>query len=140
MGQGGSYTTGGSGGEAVFVRPGPLSGGAGPGYDAGAGVRCAIHARDEHHCVISRRVNPEVAADLADGGLVPDRGWLPFSASLAERDTGVPGLEGRVDALVPSFARTAWLGDPARRPFLPVPAGAPTWFRLPDAPAADRSD
>jgi uncharacterized protein len=98
-----------------------------------------IHARDEHHCVISRRVNPEVAADLADGRLVPDRGWLPFSASLAERDTGVPGLEGRVVALVPSFARAAWLGDPARRPFLPVPAGAPTWFRLPDAPApADR--
>jgi uncharacterized protein len=92
-----------------------------------------IHARDEHHCVISRRVNPELGADLADGRLVPDRGWLPFSATLDERETGVPGLAGRVAALVPPFARGAWLRDPARRPFLPVPAGAPTWFGLPAA-------
>jgi radical SAM protein with 4Fe4S-binding SPASM domain len=94
-----------------------------------------IHARDEHHCVISRRVNPELAADLVEGRLVPDRGWLPFSAALAARDTGLPGLEGRVVALVPRFARAAWLADPGRRPFLPVPPDAPTWFRLAEGPS-----
>jgi methyltransferase (TIGR00027 family) len=63
---------------------------------------------------------------------------LLAEASLAERDTGVPGLEGRLVALVPAFARAAWLADPARRPFLPVPAGAPSWFRLAGEPALAR--
>jgi radical SAM protein with 4Fe4S-binding SPASM domain len=33
-----------------------------------------IHARDEHNCVITRRINPELASDLADGQLVPESG------------------------------------------------------------------
>jgi hypothetical protein len=39
-------------------------------------------------------------------------------------------MEGRLVALVPAFARRAWLSDPKRRPFLPAPPGAPAWFQL----------
>ena len=88
-----------------------------------------IHARDEHNCVATRRINPELASDLAEGRLVPDAGWLPFSSTLTEAETGLPGMEGRLVALVPPFARRAWLADPGRRPFVPVPPGAPTWFQ-----------
>jgi radical SAM protein with 4Fe4S-binding SPASM domain len=89
-----------------------------------------IHARDERNCVVTRRVNPELAADLAEGRLLPDAGWLPFSSSLTEAETGRPGMEGRLVALVPPFARRAWLANPDRRPFVPTRRGAPTWFQL----------
>jgi uncharacterized protein len=89
-----------------------------------------IHARDERNCVVTRRVNPELAADLAEGRLLPDAGWLPFSSSLTEAETGRPGMEGRLVALVPPFARRAWLATPDRRPLVPTPRGAPTWFQL----------
>jgi hypothetical protein len=89
-----------------------------------------IHARDEHNCVVTRRVNPELAADLAEGRLVPEDGWLPFSSSLTEVETGRPGMEGRLVALVPQFARPAWLANADRRPLMPTPRGAPTWFQL----------
>jgi uncharacterized protein len=89
-----------------------------------------IHARDEHNCVVTRRVNPELAADLAEGRLLPEAGWLPFSSSVTERETGRPGMEGRLVALVPAFARRAWLANPDRRPLVPTPRGAPTWFQL----------
>jgi uncharacterized protein len=89
-----------------------------------------IHARDEHNCVVTRRVNPELAADLAEGRLVPEAGWLPFSSSLTEVETGRHGMEGRLVALVPQFARRAWLANAGRRPFIPTPRGAPTWFQL----------
>jgi uncharacterized protein len=88
-----------------------------------------IHERDEHNCVVTRRINPELASDIAEGRLIPDPGWLPFSATLTEAQTGRPGMEGRLVALVPTFARRAWLAEPGRRPFVPVPPGAPTWFR-----------
>jgi hypothetical protein len=94
-----------------------------------------IHARDEHNCVITRRVNPELAADLAEGRLDPDAGWLPFSSTLTEKETGRPGMEGRLVALVPGFAQRAWLAAPGRRPFIPVRLGGPTWFRPPDQAA-----
>jgi hypothetical protein len=89
-----------------------------------------IHARDEHNCVITRRINPELAFDIAEGRLVPEPGWLPFGASLTETQTRQPALDGRLVALVPRFAQRAWLSNPDRRPFLPVPRGAPTWFQL----------
>jgi radical SAM protein with 4Fe4S-binding SPASM domain len=89
-----------------------------------------IHARDERNCVVTRRVNPELAADLADGRLLPEAGWLPFSSSLSEDETGRQGMEGRLVALVPPFARRDWLAKPDRRPFVPAPRGAPTWFQL----------
>ena len=88
-----------------------------------------IHARDEHNCVVTRRINPELAADLAEGRLIPEPGWLPFSSTLTAAETGQSGMEGRLVALVPPFARRAWLSDPKRRPFLPAPPGAPAWFQ-----------
>ena len=91
-----------------------------------------IHARDEHNCVVTRRINPELAADLAEGRLDPEAGWLPFSSTLTAAESGHPGMEGRLVALVPPFARRAWLSDPKRRPFLPAPPGAPAWFQLND--------
>ena len=39
-------------------------------------------------------------------------------------------MEGRLVALVPPFARPAWLANPDRRPFVPTRRGAPTWFQL----------
>ena len=92
-----------------------------------------IHARDEHNCVVTRRINPELAADLAEGRLNPEPGWLPFSSTLNAAESGHPGMEGRLVALVPPFARRAWLSDPKRRPFLPAPPGAPAWFQLNNA-------
>jgi len=89
-----------------------------------------IHARDEHNCVVTRRINPELAADLAEGRLLPEAGWLPFSSTLTAAETGRPGMDGRLVALVPPFARREWLSDPQRRPFIPAGPGAPAWFRL----------
>lgn len=89
-----------------------------------------IHGRDEHNCVVTRRVNPELAADLAEGRLVPEAGWLPFSSSLTEAETRLPGMEGRLVAIVPPFARRAWLANPDRRPLVPPARGAPVWFQL----------
>jgi uncharacterized protein len=94
-----------------------------------------IHARDEHNCVITRRINPELAADLAEGRLDPESGWLPFSSSLTEKETGRSGMDGRLVALVPTFAQRAWLAAPDRRPFVPTPLGGPTWFRVADQAA-----
>ncbi|MBD0348887.1 MAG: radical SAM protein, partial [Thermoleophilia bacterium] len=37
-----------------------------------------IHARDEHNCIVTRRINPELASDLAEGRILPEAGWLPF--------------------------------------------------------------
>jgi hypothetical protein len=47
------------------------------------------------------------------------------------RETGAAkGSTGRLVALVPTFARQAWLADPARPPLLPVRRNAPAWFQL----------
>ena len=77
----------------------------------------------------SRRINPELAADIAEGRLLPEAGWLAFGSTLTAEETQRPGMDGRLVALVPAFARRAWLADPRRRPFLPTRPGA-AWFRL----------
>lgn len=86
--------------------------------------------RDEAHCVVSRRVNPEVMSDLADGRLLPDIGWQPREAELREGESSIVGATGRVVELVPSYARRVWNADPRRRPFVPVPL-RPQFFHLP---------
>lgn len=85
--------------------------------------------RDEVHCVMSRRINPEMIAALADGRLLPDDGWQPFAAACGGAGSVLPA--GRMVALVPRFARRQWNADPARRPFLPVPSSAPMFVHLP---------
>ena len=86
--------------------------------------------RDEANCVMSRRINPEVMADLADGRLLPDIGWQPREAELPEGASSVPGATGRVVELLPGYARRAWNANPRRRPILPVPLW-PQFFHLP---------
>jgi hypothetical protein len=44
-------------------------------------------------------------------------------------------MDGRLVALVPTFAQRAWLAAPDRRPFVPTPLGGPTWFRVADQAA-----
>jgi uncharacterized protein len=88
--------------------------------------------RDAVHCAMSRRINPKFMADLADGLLLPDPGWQPFTAELNPSDSALPGVSGRMVALVPPFARARWNVDPARRPFIPVPHDAPLFFHLPE--------
>lgn len=90
-----------------------------------------IHARDEQQLRHHAPYQPRAGIRHREGRLVPEPGWLPFRASLGERQTRRRGMEGRFVALVPRFARGAWLSDSERRPFLPVPRGAPTWFQLP---------
>lgn len=84
-------------------------------------------ARDEAHCIASRTVNPYIMAAIADGRLLPDAAWQPFSATLDERSA----MPGRLVALVPPFARTAWNRDPERRPAFPAPMSAHPFFHLP---------
>jgi len=86
--------------------------------------------RDEANCAISRRVNPEVMADLVDGRLMPDIGWQPRSAELQEGESSIAGATGRVVELLPSYARRVWNADPRRRPIFPVPLW-PQFFHLP---------
>lgn len=86
--------------------------------------------RDEVNCVMSRRINPEIMADLADGRILPDIGWQPRQAELPEGMSSVSGASGRVVELVPTYARRAWNADPRRRPILPAPAW-PQFFHLP---------
>ncbi len=86
--------------------------------------------RDEFNCVISRRINPEVMADIADGHLLPDIGWQPREAQLRAEESSISGATGRVVELVPMYARRAWNADPRRRPLLPVPLW-PQFFHLP---------
>ena len=76
-----------------------------------------IHARDEENCVVTRRINPELAADLAEGRLVPDAGWLPFSSSLTEgRDwTARDGGEGSLHSCRRSHAARL-VGEPGSTP------------------------
>ena len=88
-------------------------------------------SRDVAHCAISRRVNPELMADLAEGRLLPDDGWQPFDARLDEGASSVAGASGRLVALVPPFARRQWNADPARRPFILTPTAADPFFHLP---------
>jgi uncharacterized protein len=85
--------------------------------------------RDEAHCVMSRRINPEMIASLADGRLLPDDGWQPFEATSGGADSVLPA--GRLVGMVPRFARSRWNADPARRPFLPVAPSAPMFVHLP---------
>ena len=86
--------------------------------------------RDEAHCVVSRRVNPEVMSDLADGRLLPDIGWQPREAELREGESSIAGATGRVVELVPSHARRVWNSNPRRRPFMPMPLW-PQFYHLP---------
>jgi uncharacterized protein len=86
--------------------------------------------RDESHCAISRRVNPEIMADLSDRRLLPDIGWQPRSAELREGESSIAGATGRVVELVPTYARRKWNADPRRRPIFPVPLW-PQFFHLP---------
>jgi len=90
-------------------------------------------ARDEDLCATSLIVNPSIMADLADGKLLPDAGWEPVEARLDASDSSLPGVSGRLVALVPPFARSRWNADPSRRPFLPVDRQAPRFFHLPAA-------
>ena len=70
-----------------------------------------IHARDEHNCVVTRRINPELAPTSRRAGSSPTpAGSLQLDADRG-RD-GPAGMEGRLVALVPPFARRAWLADP----------------------------
>jgi hypothetical protein len=66
-------------------------------------------------------------AAIADGRLIPDDGWQPFTAEASA---------GRLVALVPPYARTAWNRDPARRPAFPVPLPSDPFFRLPPGTAS----
>ena len=78
-----------------------------------------IHARDEHNCVVTRRINPELAADLAEGRLDPEPGWLPFSSTLTAAETGSArngGAPGRARAALRA-ARLA--GRPEATPVPP---------------------
>jgi uncharacterized protein len=109
----------------------------------------SIFERDAVNCVIARRINPQLAAAIAHGNLVPDPGWLPLTAELsapASPDDPATGAwpAGRLVALVPPYARRAWLADPDRRPFVVPPPDAPRWFsrpaRAPAAPADTRED
>lgn len=85
-------------------------------------------ARDAAHCIISRTVNPHMMAAIADGRLLPDAAWQPFEAALDETSP----IPGRLVALIPAFARSAWNADPNRRPAFPVPLSGPPFFHLPD--------
>lgn len=87
--------------------------------------------RNELHCATALRVNARLLADLADGRLLPDAGWQPVEARLDPSESALPGVWGRVVALVPPFALGRWNADPDRRPFLPVPRDAPRFFHLP---------
>ena len=89
------------------------------------------HARDEDFCARSLVVNPAVIADLADGKLLPDAGWQPVEARLDPSESSLPGVSGRLVALVPPFARSRWNADSSRRPFLPTDGKAPQFFHLP---------
>ncbi len=86
--------------------------------------------RDESHCVMSRIINPQMIADLADGRLEPDAGWQPFDATSGGTDSALP--EGRLVAMVPRFARPRWNADPDRRPLLPAAPGTPMFVHLAD--------
>ena len=80
--------------------------------------------------MVSRRVNPEVMSDLADGRLLPDIGWQPREAELGEGESSIAGATGRVVELVPSHARRVWNSNPRRRPFMPMPLW-PQFYHLP---------
>lgn len=101
---------------------------------------CASRARAQHgtpwvrdtaHCQMSQRINPVVMAAIADGRLVPDPGWQPITAELAPGASALPGVSGRVVALIPPFAQRAWNADPSRRPLFGPPGGSATFFHLP---------
>ena len=89
--------------------------------------------RHEESCRAALIVNPSLMADLADGKLLPDEGWQPVEARLDASESSLPGVWGRLVALVPPFARRRWNADPSRRPFLPVDRQAPRFFHLPAA-------
>lgn len=91
----------------------------------------SIEDRDMDHCVAARRINAELMADLVDGRLLADEAWQPGAIELAPGDSAVPGLTGRVLALVPPFARARWNADPARRPLFAVATDRRPFFRLP---------
>jgi radical SAM protein with 4Fe4S-binding SPASM domain len=90
-----------------------------------------IFDRDAVHCSMSRHINPRLMADIAEGRLVPDSGWQPMQAELNGSDSALPGLSGRLVALVPPFARRRWNADPGRRPVFAPGRDAPLFFHLP---------
>jgi radical SAM protein with 4Fe4S-binding SPASM domain len=89
-----------------------------------------LMARDLGHCLMSRRINARLIADLADGRLLPDLGWQPMAAELSASASALPGCSGRLVALVPPFARSVWNADPLRRPAFAIPRDAPCFFHL----------
>lgn len=89
-------------------------------------------ARDVEHCVASKRINPEMISAVADGRLLPDAGWQPIVQTWNEEQTGVPGLSGRLVALIPPFARRRWNADPRRRPMFPAAGSADPFFHRPN--------
>ncbi len=97
----------------------------------------SIFERDAVNCVTARRINPQLAAEIADGELVAEPGWLPLTAELPGdlAPAGALGAEqplaGRLVALVPLYARQAWIAEPERRPFVLPPRDAPRWFTRP---------
>lgn len=90
-----------------------------------------LAVRDELHCVMSRQINRRIMADLADGRLLPDAGWQPMTAELVAAASALPGLSGRLVALVPPFARSRWNAAPERRPAFVIPRQTPCFFHLP---------
>lgn len=90
-----------------------------------------IFDRDAVHCTLSRQINPRLMADIAEGRLVPDPGWQPMAVELHASDSALPGISGRLVALVPPFARTRWNADVQRRPVIPAAQNAPCFFHLP---------
>jgi uncharacterized protein len=97
----------------------------------------SIFERDPVQCMLARRINPQMAAAIADGDLVPDPGWLPLTAELpAWSGPSEAGARpaGRLVALVPSYARSPWLAHPDRRPFILPPPDASCWFSRPARP------
>lgn len=88
-----------------------------------------IQARDPAHCVISRRVNNQLIADIAEGRIVPQAGWQPMTEELPATDGSGPS--GRIVALVPPSHRHLWNADPRRRPIIPATGTDQPFFHLP---------
>jgi radical SAM protein with 4Fe4S-binding SPASM domain len=91
----------------------------------------SIFERDAVNCVIARRINPQLAAAIADGNLVPDSGWLPLTSELsapASPDDPATGAwpAGRLVALVPPYRARSTSSFPG-----PPNSATKTWSWFP---------